>query len=387
MKTLNFVIFFSIVFAVYGSVNYYIFIRGWQSLPAGSMVRSIYLPLFIFVALSFIAGRILENIWLSKVSDVLVWIGSFWLAAMVYFLFIVIVLDIVRLINHFLPFIPEFIRANYSASKQLIALVSFVVVAIIVVAGYINALNPRVSELSLDINKEANGRSSLNVVFASDIHLGTIVGRQRFDRVVGKINALNPDIVLLPGDIVDEDLKPVIRENIGESLRNIKAPLGVYASTGNHEHIGGVEEAYKYLTEHDIVMLRDSLIMVDNEFYLVGREDRDGRRFSGTERRSLEDLMRGVDLNYPVILMDHQPIGLDDAVTNKVDLQISGHTHNGQLWPFNYITGAIYEVSRGYKKKGDTHFYVSSGVGTWGPPVRTGNRPEIVNIRLNFSGQ
>lgn len=386
MKTLNFVIFFSIVFAVYGSVNYYIFIRGWQSLPVGSTLRSIYLPLFIFVALSFIAGRILENFWLSKVSDLLVWIGSFWLAAMVYFLFIVIVLDIVRLINHFLPFYPEIIRANYSGAKQVAALASLISVAIVVIAGYINALNPGVSELSLNIDKAANGRQSLNMVFASDIHLGTIVGRQRFDRVVAKINALNPDIVLLPGDIVDEDLKPVIRENIGESLRNIKAPLGVYASTGNHEHIGGVEEAFKYLTEHDIVMLRDSVTKVNDEFYLVGREDRDGKRFSGIERRSLEDLMRDVDLNYPVILMDHQPIGLDDAVSNKVDLQISGHTHNGQLWPFNYITGAIYEVSRGYKKKGDTHFYVSSGVGTWGPPVRTGNRPEIVNIRLNFGG-
>jgi len=384
MKTLNFVIFFSIVFAVYGSVNYYIFIRGWQSMPVGSSLRSIYLPLFIFVALSFIAGRILENIWLSKLSDVLVWIGSFWLAAMVYFLFIVITLDIVRLINHFLPFYPEFIRANYSGAKQVAALLSFSVVAIVVIAGYINALNPKVSEIGLNIDKAANGRSSLNIVFASDIHLGTIVGRQRFDRVVERINGLNPDLVLFPGDIVDEDLKPVIRENIGESLRNIKAPLGVYASTGNHEHIGGVEEAYKYLTEHDIIMLRDSVIMVNNEFYLV--EDRDGRRFSGIERRSLEDLMRDVDPSYPIILMDHQPIGLDDAVSNKVDLQISGHTHNGQLWPFNYITGAIYEVSRGYKKKGDTHFYVSSGVGTWGPPVRTGNRPEIVNIRLNFTG-
>jgi predicted MPP superfamily phosphohydrolase len=385
MRTLSFVIFFSIVLAVYGSVNYYIFIRGWQSLPAGSMLRSIYLPLFIFVAISFIAGRILENFWLSKLSNVLVWIGSFWLAAMIYFLLIIIVLDIVRLINFIIPIFPEFIRANYSGAKQITALISFAAAAIIVIAGYINALNPKVSDLSLDINKAANGRRSLNIVFASDIHLGTIVGRQRFDKVVGKINSLNPDIVLLPGDILDEDLKPVIRENIGESLRKIMAPLGVYASTGNHEHIGGVEAAFKYLTEHNITVLRDSVIMINNEFYLVGREDRDGGRFSGVERRALEELMRGVDLKYPVILMDHQPIGLDDAVANKVDLQISGHTHNGQLWPFNYITGAIYEVSRGYKKKGDTHFYVSSGVGTWGPPVRTGHRPEIVNIRLNFT--
>ena len=386
MRTLNFVIFFSIVLAIYGSVNYYIFIRGWQSLPAGSTLRSIYLPLFLFVALSYMAGRILENVWLSKLSDVLVWIGSFWLAAMIYFLLIIIILDILRLMNLIFPISPEFIKANYSETKRIISLVSFIVVVIIVFAGYINALNPKISKLNLDVNKAANGRPSLNIVFASDIHLGTIVGRQRFDRIVDKINVLKPDIVLLPGDIVDEDLKPVIRENIGESLRKLKAPLGVYASTGNHEHIGGVEEAYKYLTEHDIVVLRDSVIMVNNEFYLIGREDRDARRFSGRGRKTLEELMTGIDKEHPIILMDHQPFKLEEASSSRIDLQISGHTHNGQLWPFNYLTDAIYEVSRGYKKKGDTHFYVSSGVGTWGPPVRTGNRPEIVNIRLNFTG-
>ncbi|UCC79459.1 MAG: metallophosphoesterase [Candidatus Zixiibacteriota bacterium] len=382
---MNFLIFFSIVLAVYGSVNYYIFIRGWQSIPAGSSLRAYYLPLFLFVALSYIAGRIIENIWFSKFSVILVWIGSFWLAAMLYFFLIILLLDIIRLINHFIPIYPEIVRSNYSGVKQISALVSILAVLIVVIAGYINALNPKVSKLSLDINKAANERSSLNIVFASDIHLGTIVGRHRFNRIVEKINALNPDIVLLPGDIVDEDLKPVLRENIGESLKKIEAPLGVYACTGNHEHIGGVEEACKYLTENNIMVLRDSVIRVNDQFYLIGREDRDGGRFSGRGRMSLEDLMQGVDTEYPVILMDHQPQKLEEASSNRADLQISGHTHNGQLWPFNYLTDALYEISWGYKKKGNTHIYVSSGVGTWGPPVRTGSRPEIVNIKLNFS--
>jgi hypothetical protein len=160
--------------------------------------------------------------------------------------------------------------------------------------------------------------------------------------------------------------------------------LGIYASTGNHEHIGGVEEACKYLTEHDITVLRDSVIMVNNEFYLIGREDRDARRFSGAGRKSLDELMKNVDSEFPLILMDHQPFNLEQASSKGIDLQISGHTHNGQLWPLDYITDAIYEKSWGYEKKGNTHIYVSSGIGTWGPPVRTGNRPEIVNIKLNF---
>jgi len=385
MRTLNFVIFFSVVLTIYGSVNYYIFIRGWQSIPAGSSLRAYYLPLFLFVSISYVAGRVLENIWLSKLSDILVWIGSFWLAAMLYFFLIVLLLDIIRLTNHFFPIYPEFIGLNYAKAKGIAALVSVAVVFMVILGGYINALNPKISKLNLNINKSVEGRSSLNIVFASDIHLGTIVGRRRLDNIVAKINSLEPDIVLLPGDIVDEDLSPVIRENIGESLRKIKAPLGVYACTGNHEHIGGVEKACKYLAEHNIIVLRDSLVKVDDGFYLIGREDRDARRFSGVERKTLEELIIGVDKECPIILMDHQPFDLEQASSNQIDLQISGHTHDGQLWPFNYLTNAIYEVSGGYKKKENTHFYVSSGVGTWGPPVRTANRPEIVNIKVRFA--
>jgi len=101
-------------------------------------------------------------------------------------------------------------------------------------------------------------------------------------------------------------------------------------------------------------------------------------------RKSVKDLLAGIDMTRPVILMDHQPFHLEEAERCGVDLQLSGHTHHGQLWPLNYITGAIYEVSKGYKKKGNTHILVSGGVGSWGPPVRTGNRPEILDLVLTF---
>ncbi|HET7152240.1 MAG TPA: metallophosphoesterase, partial [Candidatus Kapabacteria bacterium] len=107
--------------------------------------------------------------------------------------------------------------------------------------------------------------------------------------------------------------------------------------------------------------------------------------FAGKQRKPLEELMRSVDKQRPVILMDHQPFRLEEAVQNGVDLQLSGHTHHGQLWPFNFITKRMYEVSWGYKKKENTHFYVSCGAGTWGPPIRTGNTPEIMHIRLSFT--
>jgi predicted MPP superfamily phosphohydrolase len=152
--------------------------------------------------------------------------------------------------------------------------------------------------------------------------------------------------------------------------------------TGNHEYIGGVEEACRYLTDHGIVVLRDRVARILKSVCIVGREDRSIRGFSGRQRIPLETLLNGIDREDLVILMDHQPFHLDEAASLGVDLQLSGHTHHGQLWPFNFITAAVYELSWGYLQKGDMHVYVSSGVGTWGPPVRIGNVPEIVSIVL-----
>jgi hypothetical protein len=198
------------------------------------------------------------------------------------------------------------------------------------------------------------------------------------------INALNPDVVLLPGDVIDEDLGPVIQQNLGETLRKIRSKYGVFAVTGNHEYIGGVEPACKYLTEHGITMLRDKVISIQDSLYIIGREDLSIRQFTGKKRKNLKEIISGIDPSLPIILMDHQPFHLDEAAVNGIDLQLSGHTHHGQMWPFNYITNKIYEISWGYVRKGNTQFYISCGAGTWGPPVRIGNTPEIINIIMKF---
>lgn len=377
-------IFFGTLFTVYGLINYYIFVRGWQSLPEGSSLRSIYALVFIFLALSFIGGRIFENIWLSGASGTLVWIGSFWLAAMIYFLLAILILDFLRLINYWFSFFPPSIAAHYVKAKQVTALIVIGLNGLLLLLGHVNALTPQIRTLYLQIPKRVGGVKTLNVVAVSDIHLGTVVGRDRLRRIVEKINDLSPDLILLVGDIVDEDLGPVIKQNLGETLRDMKSRFGVFAITGNHEYIGGVEQACAYLIDHKVIFLRDSVVKINNCLYLVGREDRSITRFTGKARKPLEELMNKVEKGYPVILMDHQPFHLEEAVHNGVDLQLSGHTHHGQLWPFNFVAKMVYELSWGYKKKGSTNIYVSSGAGTWGPPVRIGNRPEIVNIKLTF---
>ena len=377
-------IFFGIVFTVYGLINYYIIRRGLSVVPAE--YKTIFLVVTIFIAASYIAGRVLENIWISPISIVLVWIGSFWLAIMTYTFLFLLVIDLFRLANHFLPFFPSFIIGNVEQTKKTVAIIVGVLVLSSVAGGFINTKMIAIKKYSIDIKKSAGGLKSLNLAIASDLHLGTINSYEFMYKVGDKLNSMNPDLILLAGDIIDEDLGPVIKYDVGEHLKRLKAKYGVYAVTGNHEYIGGADPAVEYLHKHDINVIRDSVVKIDNAFYIVGREDRSSRQFGGKQRKELSDIMKEVDKSLPVIMMDHQPFNLEQAAQNGVDLQLSGHTHNGQLWPFNYIVEKVYELAWGYKVIGNTHYYVSCGVGGWGPPIRTGSRPEIINIKLNFVG-
>jgi len=384
MKSYQFLIFFSIVLLIYSLVNYYIFIRGFHALPAGMSFRKWYSWIFFFLSSSYIIGRFLERAWISAPSSFFTFVGSFWLALMAYFLMAVIVVDFVRLILYFLPQ-PAFLTENYVQVKKMMFFAITGVIGIVVLAGHINALNPRVKRIDIHVNKKAGQLKTLHIAAASDIHMGTLVGPRRTAKLVQMLNDCNADLILLAGDILDEDLAPVIHNDLGRSLLKLKAPLGVYAITGNHEYIGGAEAAVTYLEAHGIKMVRDTAIKIQESFYLAGRNDRDSKRFSKKERKGLDKVLEGVDLSLPVLMMDHQPFNLQQVADAGVDFQLSGHTHHGQLWPFNYITTAIYEVSWGYKKKDNSHFYVSSGYGGWGPPVRTGNRPEILDIYITFN--
>lgn len=375
-----FALFFSIVLLIYFFINFYIYKRGMLLIHDGSNLRIWVSLSFWVVVASYVFGRVIERFALSWFTDILTWIGSFWLAAMLYFFLIVLVVDVLRLTDLVFNWFLSYFSTGQFKSALLYS--SIGIVALIVIIGHINAVNPRIRNLNIDINKKANGLKELKIAMISDIHLGTVIGPRRLTRLIAEIEKLKPDLILLAGDVVDEDLQPVIRHNLGETLLRLKAPMGVYAITGNHEYIGGVAQAVKYLEEHNIKFLRDSSILINNAFYLVGREDR-SKNYNG-RRKEIADIINGNDPDLPVIMMDHQPFELDKVAEANVDVQFSGHTHHGQLWPLNYITEAMYEVSMGFKIKGKTHFYVSNGYGSWGPPVRIGNRPEIVYTTIRF---
>lgn len=384
MKHSGFVIFFTVALLLYALINYYIIIRGLSILDAASPWRIYWIWSVIILAAAFVAGRVLERVMVNPVTTVLIWAGSFWLAIMIYLFLQMVLIDFIIMLNRWFAILPGFMTSHPDAIRHIIGIIVISFTFLLVVAGHINTWFPHVKTLDISIHKKAGERKLLKVAAFSDVHLGTLIEKRHLSKIVKKVNALSPDIILIPGDIIDEDIEPVIHSEVGTVLKNLTAPLGVYAVTGNHEYIGGVLKAKAYLASHNISLLNDTARLMDNSFYVIGREDMMKARFTNGERKPLSEIMQGLNRELPLILLDHQPFHLEQAQKNGIDLQLSGHTHHGQLWPFNYITRAIYSLSWGYLQKGNTHYYVSCGVGGWGPPVRTVSRPEILNLKLHF---
>ncbi len=312
-------------------------------------------------------------------------IGAIWFAYLVYFILILLGIDLLRLLNSLIHFFPSFLTNNYEITKKITAIVIIVLVSAIVFLGNLNKRDITIRAINISIPKGNGKLSELNIVMASDLHLSPIDGEKLLSRIVEKINSLEPDIILFAGDIVDDKAEVLLRSGIGESFQKLNPKYGIYAINGNHEFINDVEPSVKYMQDYDFHVLRDNHVLVDSNFYIIGREDVAMKQFTGENRKSLAQIVETVNENYPKILLDHTPVKLEQAEKNNIDIQFSGHTHHGQIWPGNIITNLIYEISWGYKKKGKTHYYVTSGAGTWGPPVRTGSKSEIVNIKVKFS--
>jgi len=382
MKERNtYMIFFVVVFAVNLIVNVYIFSRTRAVFPAGNAGWWVSAVLFWLVAFAYMIGRIIERTGYMAIAEPFVKLGSWWLGAMVYLTLLFLLADFFRGLNGILG-VTDTLRFNWASGKGKTGVfLVYSLTALIVLWGWFNAKIPTIRTVSFQINKPIPGGKQ-KVVLISDIHLGMMISNGRLDKMVDIVNRENADLILLAGDVFDEDLGPVIENNMGDLLKNLQAKQGVFAVLGNHEFYGSATEAHEYLENHNITVLRDSFVLLPNGIAVAGREDITAQQMYGNPRKSLNDLLAGIAPETPVFLLDHQPYQLAKVAEHNVDIQVSGHTHNGQMWPFNYITSAMFEISKGYGKINNTHFYVSSGYGTWGPPIRTNSRSEIVVMEI-----
>ncbi|QAY68224.1 metallophosphoesterase [Paenibacillus protaetiae] len=368
---------------IYGLLVWYIGWNGWVFLASLFDIQhaGLYSAIMILIAIAFIIGRAGQSVRIPAVSlpaRALKLIGSYWLVVLEYAMILLPLADIAALI----------LKALDVSSDQYVTVVGSVVVVLIaalIIRGSWNAWTPIVHTYRVSVAKQAGGRHKLRIAVASDLHLGTIVGNRHLSRLHKELERMKPDLILFPGDVIDEDIEPYIRNNMSGIMSKLSAPLGVYAVLGNHEYYGGHIPTYiKEMNAIGIRVLQDEHVLIDNSFYLIGRKDLTAARPDFGGRLNVEELTASLNKQLPLIMMDHQPSDLDAIADNGIDISLSGHTHRGQFAPNHWITRRMFELDYGYLHKGRLHAIVSSGFGTWGPPVRIASRAEIVQVEVTF---
>ena len=381
-----------IVLGLYISLCYYIGVKG-KRVFLGEHVKFkynrygvLYWTIYWIIALAFILSNIFRGLLTTDnwITSILTLIGTTYFGVFIYSIIIFFVVD-------FIKFILKRINLKQSIKQKLKKIYwngisGFILVFILICFGIWNAQNQVITNYEVNINKDAGEINSLNVVMISDVHMGISIQENGINKMVNSINELNPDIVLFCGDIFDENTGTKLKEHSREAFKNIKSKYGVYDITGNHEYgAGDLSETISYFEDANIKFLQDESIKIANSFYIVGRNDPSNKRVTGQEIKPLNDVLKDVDKALPIIVLNHRPEDLEEAKAENVDLQLSGHTHKGQVFPGNFVTSYLNEKDYGHLIKGNFNLIVSSGYGTWGPPMRIGSKSEIVNIRVNFN--
>lgn len=358
---------FIILISLYLGGNIYVFIRGAQALSSQPFGVKILLSIIFWSgALSFFSSMLMRNVKMPGfLAHTMHEVGTGWLVFTLYMTLCLVVFDIFKIFN--CPF-------KYGFYLSLFFTLS------VLGYGYYNYQHPKTEVINIVFNKQSTDNQQLvKVVAVSDIHLGYGTDKKDLQAYVAKINAEKPDLILIGGDLIDNSVVPLYAEQMQEELAQLKAPLGIYMVPGNHEYISDIRKSARFIKETPIRLLQDSIVTLPNGIQLVGRDDKSNRA-----RKPLHELMAKTDPDKPVILLDHQPYDLHETEAEKVDLQFSGHTHRGQIWPLSLITDRIFQQSYGYKLWGDSHIYVSSGLSLWGPPFRIGTNSELVVFNIMY---
>ena len=350
----------TVMLVMQGYVSWHV----WRVLPFSTPIRVVIMLLMLLALVCMVMQFKSDSVPLGM-ATAMYEIGNSWLVIMFYLLLTFLVLDIGRIV-HLVP--ASWLRDN--------AVTSIVITGLMLttfIAGNIHYHNKQRQEIHITTNKHLE--RPLKIVMVSDIHAGFHNRRTEVGRWVDMINAEQADLILIAGDIIDGNVRPLIAQGTADEFKRLEAP--VVACLGNHEYITGIDKSLNLLTQTNMQVLRDDTLTIKG-ITIVGRDDR-----SNFTRKSVKTLMDGVDRSKYVIMLDHQPYHLEEAEQNGVDLQLSGHTHRGQVWPLNWVTRAMYECDYGQWHRGSTNYYVSSGLGLWGGKFRIGTSSEYAVITIN----
>lgn len=325
-------------------------------------------------------------------------ISNYWLGTLLYILLFMLLADLIRLI--LLPFRRRLPDGFFHSRKVHAAAGAavFCLVALFSVYGIFHAHDTKVTSYSVTVDKSCAGRDSLKIALIADTHLGYNVGVPELQKAADLINEMQPDVIVLAGDIFDNDYDALDDpDRLIEIFQSMKSTYGIYACYGNHDVPEKLLAGFRLNTDSDrgadtrmddflkaagIHLLSDESVLIDDAFYLAGRIDYS--HGGASSRLSPDELLSDLDQQKPIIVIDHQPKELEELAEAGADLDLCGHTHDGQIFPGNLATRIAWENSCGLLKKGDMYNIVTSGVGLWGPNMRVGTDSEVVEITVEF---
>lgn len=352
---------------------------------------------YLFMALSPVIAFLLPK---SAVAIVIRRISTYWIGIMLYSLLYVVLFDLLRLIAKHTK-----LKNTLLFSRGSVISIGSVVVACAVATclyGIFNARNIKVNEYSVTVNKSCGSDKHLKAVLVADLHMGYAIGVDHITNMVEKINQQDADIVIIAGDIFDNSYDGMDDpEGIKAQLRSIKSKYGVYAVYGNHDidekilmgftfDLGGKqlhsEKMTNFMKECNIKLINDESVLINDEFYLVGRRDTDKPGTEDGTRAEISELTKDLDKTKPIFVLSHEPDELQKTADAGADIDFSGHTHDGQLFPGNLTIGLFWENPCGMIKKDNMYSIVTSGVGVYGTFMRVGTDAEICSVDIDFAG-
>jgi len=362
-------LFFILIFSsIYLGIHFYVYSR----IAVGLMLLSSacrYLRLFFLLAgLSFLLGEFLSrriiSFWIKPFAE----FGSIWFGVIAIAFTVFVISDVLRIFS---------LAASFRYYSVILSLAVTFLVSAYSLCNVARA--PVIKELKIRTGKLPQKLSGFTIIQISDLHINFLKSKKRLNKIVEKINLENPDLVVITGDLIDADLRGL--DGFCDILKKIKSKCGIFAVTGNHEFYAGIGMFLEIAKNSNITVLRNGKTTIVGAIELAGIDDKTGRRFSEAGS-DLDSALKNCDFTKPVILLSHQPDVFDEAEKLGVDLQLSGHTHAGQIPPMDLITMFYFKYPFGLYKKSGSYLYTTSGTGIWGPPMRLFSRNEIVKIVL-----
>jgi uncharacterized protein len=367
-------------FLIYGGFHFYFFLKVRAAFTPGAAIQIILIALLILALMAPIIVRASERYGFETLARFMSWAGYAWMAALLLFFSVSVLVDLYRLLLHFSGLLLRIDVGALIPAARTIFILPAAVALVMVVYGSFEALNVRTETLEIRSAKIPKAAGRIRIVQISDVHVGVLVQGNRLAGILRKVRDEEPDLIVSTGDLVDGQIDSMTEA--AAQFRAILPRYGKFAVTGNHEFYAGIDKALDFTAKAGFTTLRGGVATVAGAVDLVGVDD-PGIHGPGLQGRpSDREVLTRANRGHFTILLKHQP-RVEKESAEAFDLQLSGHTHKGQIFPFSLITRLIFPFHSGnYRLTDGALLHVSRGTGTWGPPVRFLAPPEITVIDL-----